>query len=318
MTPHVTVIVCTRDRPRELARCLHALSAQRYPSFDILVVDNGVSDGIADACLARGVACIREPIAGLTRARNLGARAAQGDLVAYIDDDAVAEPGWLSAIAAEFRDPLVAGVAGRTRYLLSPTDALDMSSDEEPGNGPRPRTVVDRSTRDWFTCACFGGIGDGNTMAFRRELLTATVRFDERIGRGRAIDGGDEHIAFMSLIADGYRVVHAPEAVVCHPAPSSTTARRVKRLRDLQSSFVYLLFVAAQFPGHRVELARFLGRAIIKRLRPGRSGRGWPRVSIREVCGSAARGCLQYWQARREWRSPLAPRDATPRVVTLR
>jgi glycosyltransferase involved in cell wall biosynthesis len=332
MTPDVTVVVCTRDRPRELERCLASLSAQRYPRFDILVVDNGAADGIADLCRGRGVACIREAQPGLTRARNLAARAARGDIVAYIDDDAVAEPGWLTAIAAEFADPLVAAVAGRTRYMSAPDDSLEMTGDDAPGDVARPRLVVDRSTRDWFTRACFGGIGDGNTMAFRRQVLTAAVRFDERIGRGRAIDGGDEHIAFVSVIADGYRVVHAPAAVVRHPAPATVAGRRAKRLRDLRSSVSYFIFVAAQFPRHRGELARFLGRAAIKRLRGGGATGAWPRLSLREACDSAARGLLHYWQARREW-PPLPPHDAkyaswgprvamrgtaTPRVVTPR
>ena len=319
MTPHISVIVCTRDRQLELVRCLQALSGQSYPAFDILVVDNGSADGIADRCRALGVPCIREPIAGLTRARNLGARAAHGDIVAYIDDDAVAEPGWLAALAAEFADPQVAGVAGRTRYMIAPADSFAISDDDAPGNAPRPRLVVDRSTPDWFTRACFGGIGDGNTMAFRRQALTATVRFDERIGRGRAIDGGDEHIAFMSLIADGYRVVHAPAAVVRHPAPATAAGRRAKRRRDLQSSVSYFLFVAAHFRGHRGDLARFLGRALLKRLSGGRSAGSWPSLSLRETCGSVTRGLLTYWQARREWRSPVALGGAaTPRVVTLR
>ncbi|HJU41462.1 MAG TPA: glycosyltransferase family 2 protein [Vicinamibacterales bacterium] len=318
MTPHATVIVCTRDRPRELARCLRSLAALEYAALDILVVDNGSTEGIAEVCRARGAACIREPMAGLTRARNLGARAARGEIVAYIDDDAIAEPGWLSAIAAEFTDPLVAAVAGRTRYMIAPDDALEISDAAAPGDAVRARMVVDLATRDWFTRACFGGIGDGNTMAFRRRVLTDAMPFDERIGRGRLIDGGDEHIAFMSVIADGYRAVHAPAAVVRHPAPATVAGRRAKRLRDLQSSVSYFLFVTTQFPGHRAELARFLGRAVIKRLRHRTTDGVWPRLSLRDTWESAARGVLQYWRARGEWLSVPVRGTGTRRVATLR
>lgn len=320
MIPDVTVVVCTRDRPRELERCLSALAEQRYANFDILVVDNGRGEGIAESCRTRGVACIREPQPGLTRARNLGARAARGDIVAYIDDDAVAEPEWLESLVRDFEDGRVAAVAGHTRYMQALGDSLEMTGEPAPHEGRvRARLVVDRGTRGWFTLACFGGIGDGNTMAFRRALLTSAVRFDERIGRGRLIDGGDEHVAFMSLIADGYRVAHAPDAVVRHPAPATAVAQRAKRRRDLRSSIAYLIFVADQFPAYRRDIARFLGQAAVKRTR-GLGGAA-PRspLSLFESLAAIAAGCRLYWRARKEWSSPMpAAGTATPRVVTLR
>ena len=160
-------------------------------------------------------------------------------------------------------------MAGRTRYMKAHGDTLRMSDEDAPGEiGPRPRRSFDRATPDWFTLACLGQIGDGNTMAFRRSLLTSSVRFDERIGRGRLIESGDEHVAFMSLISDGYRVSYAPDAVVRHPMPAEPSLRSAKRFRDLRSSVAYILFLWFQFPGHRIDLARFLRRALLKRV-PG-------------------------------------------------
>ena len=320
MTPHVTVIVCTRDRPRELERCLQALGGQRYADFDILVVDNGSGDTVAEACRLRGAACIREPHAGLTRARNLGARAARGEIVAYIDDDAIAEPEWLTAIVRPFADARVAAVAGHTRYMQALEGTLEMTAADAVGEGRvRPRRTVDRRTRGWFTIACFGGIGDGNTMAFRRSVLTSQVRFDERIGRGRLVDGGDEHVAFMSLIADGYAVVHAPDAVVRHPAPASAAGRRAKRLRDLRSSIAYLLFLADQFPGYRADIARFLCSAVLRRVRGVAATGARAPLRRRDAIAAVAGGCRLYWRARREWPAPSpAAGTATPRVVTIR
>lgn len=320
MAPSVTVVVCTRDRPRELERCLSALADQRYADFDVLVVDNGGGDGVTESCRARGVSSIREPQPGLTRARNLGARAARGDIVAYIDDDALAEPEWLAALVREFEDPRVAAVAGRTRYMKARGDSLEMTGEVAPHEGrKRDRLIVDRTTRGWFTLACFGGIGDGNTMAFRRSVLTSAVRFDERIGRGRLIDGGDEHVAFMSLIADGYRVAHAPDAVVRHPAPGTAPAERAKRRRDLRSSIAYLIFVTAQFPAYRRDIARLLRQAVAKRTGGRRGGVPRPRLSLVESLTAVAGGCRLYWRARKEWSSPVpSAGTATPRVVTLR
>jgi glycosyltransferase involved in cell wall biosynthesis len=323
MVPHVTVIICTRDRAAQLAACLDAVVCQRYPRFDILVVDNGSADPVDDICRQRGAACIIESVAGLTKARNAGARAAQGEIVAYIDDDAIAEPGWLAALAREFDDPAVAAVAGRTKYMKAQGESLRMSAEDAPGEvEARPRRAFDRDTRDWFTLACFGRIGDGNTMAFRREVLINAVRFDERLGRGRLVDSGDEHVAFMSLISDGHRVMHAPAAVVRHPAPAEPALRRAKRFRDLRGSIVYALFLWYEFPGHRRDLARFAGRAVLRRI-PGR-GQAAPAtagLSLVQVIAAVAGGIRRYRKARQEWppRSPIAGstvETVAPRVVT--
>jgi glycosyltransferase involved in cell wall biosynthesis len=320
MTEHVTVIVCTRDRPRELERCLTALGDQDHANFGILVVDNGSVDGIAELCRARGAACIREPLPGLTRARNLGARASRSRIVAYIDDDAIAEPGWLSALVRPFADPEVAAVAGRTQYMKSRGETLEMTAECAAGDGrDRPSVIVDRSTQGWFALACFGGIGDGNTMAFRRHLLTNSVRFDERIGRGKLIDGGDEHVAFMSLISDGHRVAHVAEAVVRHPTPSSDAARRAKRHRDLRSSIAYILFLYAQFPRHRRDIAAFLQQALLRRTRRTSGDTAPPALHAVDALPCLLHGCRLYWRARKEWSAPrIAGGAATPRVVTLR
>lgn len=325
MVPYVTVIVCTRDRPVQLEACLDALAAQSHPHFEVLVVDNGATEAVTDICRQRGVACIREPIPGLTRARNLGARAARSEIVAYIDDDATAEPGWLDALAREFADPTVAAVAGWTRYMKACGDSLRMTEDEAPDEpGPRPHRVFDRGTRDWFALACFGCIGDGNTMAFRRCLLTDSVRFDERLGRGRLLESGDEHVAFMSLISDGYRVTRAPGAVVRHPVPAEASRRRAKRFRDMRASVAYLVFLWLQFPGHRGDIARFLGRALRKRLAGAATpAPAPPDLSGYQVLGAALSGVHVYWKARQEWiphvlRAGRTAEAATPRVVTLR
>ncbi len=324
MVPDATVVVCTRDRPAQLETCLDSLAAQHHPPLEILVVDNGASAAVSDICRARGVACIREPIPGLTRARNLGARAARGEIVAYIDDDATAEPAWLDSLVSEFADPGVAAVAGRTRYMTA-WDGLRMTQDDAPGEpGPRVRQAFDRSTRGWFAQACFGRIGDGNTMAFRRSVLIDAVRFDERLGRGRLLESGDEHVAFMSLISDGYQVVHAPEAAVRHPMPGEPGLRRAKRLRDLRASFAYMIFLWFQFPTHRGDISRFLAEGL--RRRAGGAGVAVPaasRLSAFQVLAAAWSGVRVYVKARREWLpgKSLANRSAAatmPRVVTLR
>src|SRR5579871_4963114 len=91
--PPASVIVCTRDRPEELNRCLCGIMRQGYPEFEVLVIDNAPRDNRTFEVAERwGVRYAVEPVPGLSRARNSGARLSQGEILAYIDDDAVPEP----------------------------------------------------------------------------------------------------------------------------------------------------------------------------------------------------------------------------------
>ncbi|MBI5912301.1 MAG: glycosyltransferase family 2 protein [Betaproteobacteria bacterium] len=301
--PGVTVIVCTRDRPVQLDQCLESLAQQTCRRFDVLVVDNASAHPAREICRRRGVSYMYEPVPGLTRARNLGARAARGEVVAYIDDDATPEPGWLDALVRDFEDPAVAAVSGRIRYMKAHGDTRTMSNEEASSACThRPRGSVDKGTPDWFALACFGGIGDGSSMAFRRAVIERSVAFDERLGRGRLLEGGDEHVAFMSLIASGHRITHAPDAVVRHPYPATPALERARRLRDLRNAIANLMFLWGEFPAHHVDIARFLYRAVLKRV-AGSVTRlpGSARLPRWLVLKAMLGGCLVYWKARREW-----------------
>ena len=300
--PGITVIVCTRDRPLQLEHCLRGLSRQTYSEFDVLVVDNASAFPVLELCRRHGVGYILEPATGLSRARNLGARTARGDLIAYIDDDAIADPGWLNALVREFADPEVAAVCGKYRYMKTHDDPAVMSDDEfTEGIVARPPGRFHRKTPEWFALACFGGIGEGSNMAFRRELVAYACRFDERIGRGRLLDAGEESVMFLSLISRGHSIVRAPEAVIRHPYPAAPTMQRDLRLQQLRTAVAHVFLLWFEFPGYRAEILRHLGRAVRKRLT--RSAvmqvapirlRRWQ--AVRAVLG----GAVLYWKARRE------------------
>ncbi len=105
-TPMISVVVCTCNGGRTLRECLEALGRQRHPHFEIIVVDDGSTDGVQE--IARSFAqvrCLRQEHSGLSVARNLGARAAMGDIIAYTDDDCMADEDWLSHLALGFDDP---------------------------------------------------------------------------------------------------------------------------------------------------------------------------------------------------------------------
>ena len=108
-----SLVICTRDRPNNLRRCLASLAAQTRPPDQVLVVDNASSDDrTRSVAEAAGVCYVREPRPGLDIARNAGARAATGDLVLYTDDDVALHPRWVERIAAAFDAADIMAVTG--------------------------------------------------------------------------------------------------------------------------------------------------------------------------------------------------------------
>lgn len=103
--PRISVIIPTRDRRETLLGCLAALEAQDCPRglFEIIVADDGSGDGTGEAVrplLSGGVRYLRQEGRGPAAARNLGIKAASGDIVLFLGDDMLASPGLLSAHAA--------------------------------------------------------------------------------------------------------------------------------------------------------------------------------------------------------------------------
>lgn len=309
-----TVIVCTHDRPAELERCLEALARLRYPRCEGLVVDNASSDArTRDIAQRRGVACLLEPVPGLSRARNRGARAATADLIAYIDDDAVPEPDWLSALAREFDDPRVMAVTGRTLALDTGASGEPLATGiAEPDFGGLDRLSVDAETPQWFERANFGGLGVGRNMAFRRRAFELWPGFDERLGRGALLEGCEEHKAFFELIDLGYRVVYTPAAVVRHPPPASSAVLRARHLRAATASAGYLTLLLTEQPRYRKATFTYMRQALTGTRRSWRGPETTPRSRIApwwRVALASLAGPLLYARARLDQARPDEPAD---------
>jgi glycosyltransferase involved in cell wall biosynthesis len=308
-TARCTVIVCTRNRPECLNECLASLHAQRYRSFDVLVVDNGSDDRrtyeVARRWQARYVA---SPLIGLSRARNHGASVATTELIAFIDDDAVAHPGWLGRLVDEFTDASIAVVAGRI-LPFGGDEAADPLARAWSGEQRRQHLVVDRSTPDWFAMANFGGIGDGGNMAFRRDVHDTAPLFVVSLGRGAPIDTHEEHFAFYSLIERGYRIAYTPDATVFHPSPSGIDALRARRLNDLTTSAAYMTFLLFEATGHRLAVVKYVldfVRGAPRSWRPSRSPLGGALVPRWRVALALLRGPVLYGRAVWSRRGPIS------------
>ena len=100
-TPAVTVVVPTRGRAAYLEVTLGSLLRQRTGTpHEIIVVDDGSADATRDVAARAGVRCVSHGASrGLNAARNTGIREGRGLLLAFVDDDVEAPPGWLEALA---------------------------------------------------------------------------------------------------------------------------------------------------------------------------------------------------------------------------
>jgi O-antigen biosynthesis protein len=247
-----------------LDECLQAVSRQDYPSFDVLVVDNAPGEQYAREVAARWHArYLLEPTVGLSRARNRGAFACHTEVVAFLDDDAIPDPEWLSGLAREFDDDQVVAVAGRILPLSLETEIEQLFAVVGAfGHSGEQPLRIDRHAPFWFERANFGGIGDGLNMAFRRSVFDSWPGFDERLGRGAPVAGGEEHYAFFKLIDCGYRVVYTPEAVVRHPCPRTWKELETRYLKILTSTTGYCALLLVEEPRYRRMTWKYLVGAL--------------------------------------------------------
>lgn len=318
-SPTCTVVVCTRDRPDNLARCLAAIKRVEYP-LQVVVVDSAPQAFPAGAVAERfGTGYLLEPRAGLSRARNLGAVACSGDIVAYTDDDSLPDVNWLRAMMGHFADPEVAIVTGR---ILPPPG----NEPEDPLLARRGRSgplgeevrILTRETPDWFAAVAFGSAGDGANMAFRRAVFEAWGGFDERFGRGGALNSGEEHLAFVDLLVRGYKLVYEPASVIYHPVAGTRAELRIRLLharRDATANFLYWIFERHEF---RAAALRVITNGVRTRIRRAfaRSTDGISQlVSFKDVSAAVVAGFSMYLRSLRR-NQGLITAAARERVAT--
>ncbi|WP_448614610.1 glycosyltransferase family 2 protein [Modestobacter sp. URMC 112] len=214
----VSVVICTRDRPGELARCLDSLPRQRRPPDEVIVVDNASrGDETREVAGRAGVRYVREDRPGLDVARNTGLLAARSEIVAYTDDDTELHPGWLEHLAGAFDRDDVLAVTGLVLPASLDTEA-QWTFETEWGFG-RGFTRTDfgpdfyRRTRSRGTPAW--KIGAGANMAFRRTVVDEVGLFDERLDVGAAGCSGDSEYWYR-ILAAGWTCRYEPSAVVFH------------------------------------------------------------------------------------------------------
>jgi GT2 family glycosyltransferase len=251
----VSVAVCTHARTATLARALESLMAQRPVVPEILVVDNAPPDEATHDLvtgLYPAVRYVREPVQGLDFARNRALATATGEVVAFLDDDAVADPGWAAALGTVFAaDAAVAVCTGRVEALGEGTEGervFEANGGFSRGLG-RIRLPADAGQplhgRPVPLIAWAVSVGSGCSYAVRRTTALALGGFDEALDLGVALPGGGDHDLLWRALRAGHSVVYEPAALAWHEhRPQAAGAH-------------------AQIVGHQRALLAFLSKHLV-------------------------------------------------------
>jgi len=205
--PNVSVIVCSYNGARTLRQCLDAVASLDYPNYEVIVVNDGSTDDTAAIVQNHPVHLINQPNKGLSAARNVGLAASNGDIVAFIDDDAFPHRCWLQYLAAAFNCSTHVGIGGPN--LPPAGDGLVAECVAVAPGNPLHILLSDETAEHIPGC----------NMAYRREALLAIDGFDTRF---RA--AGDDVDLCWRLQDQGWTIGFCPAAVVWHHRRNSIRA----------------------------------------------------------------------------------------------
>ncbi len=275
----VTVAICTRNRANSLARTLESLRQMTIPdglAWEVVVVDNASRDAtpavLRDFAAKLPLRAEKEPVVGLSRARNRAVAAARGDWLVWTDDDVLVDANWLAAYVAAFRRwPDAAVFGGKVLPLLEPPTP-DWFRAAQPllgylmaqrdfGDAPLP------------LCVAEGRVPFGANYAVRMQEQRGR-QYDPDLGPGSASGRlGEETGLIDAILGAGGTGWWLPDAVVRH----SITAKRQK-----------VGYVFSYFRAHGVT-AGFSGGADDVRLLFGVPRWLWRRLAVRFVRYHASR-----------------------------
>jgi cellulose synthase/poly-beta-1,6-N-acetylglucosamine synthase-like glycosyltransferase len=198
-SPGISVVVAAYNAAATIGDCVAALSNQSMPrdAYEIIVVDDGSTDGTGDIAEGGGAIVLRQAHGGPAVARNAGIAAARGGLVLTTDADCAPAPEWIHEMVAPLSDPTVSGAKGvyRTRQSSIAARFVQVEYEDRYDHTARHRYI------DFV---------DSYSMAYRATVLAAGGGFDPRF---RYLE--DQELSFR-LAAAGHKMLFCPTAVVYH------------------------------------------------------------------------------------------------------
>jgi GT2 family glycosyltransferase len=235
---NITVAIPTLDRPAALARCLEGLLQGSVLPGEVLIINQGQSSAVEQVIerfrsepSPKIVHCPQPP-RGLSAARNLAAREAHYEVIAFTDDDCVPAPDWLARIEQTLKSkPPVDAVGGN----ILPLDA------DSAGQYPVSIRSVQKEKK-FHGRALPWQVGSGGNFAIKRNALLQIGGYDERLGAGSPGKAAEDTDLFYRLLEAGRTIHYVPEVVVYH--------ERQDAARLLQSFWNYSYGIGAFIAKH--------------------------------------------------------------------
>ena len=208
----ITIIIPTYNRKVLLKKCINSLINQSYKDFEIIVVDDGSTDGTKDLIKNyEQIRYLRQENKGPGNARNLGIKNAGGSIIAFTDDDCIPDKDWLKNALHYFDDPAVIGVEGKTlkKGKLTPTSI----------------PIINEYGGKYSTC----------NMFYRLSLLKEIGGFDKRF----RFSGEDSNLARRALKKG--KIVFAKDVKVVHPVKYYDIKGFIKKHKSLKKTYWQVL-----------------------------------------------------------------------------
>jgi glycosyltransferase involved in cell wall biosynthesis len=199
----VSVVVIVLNGVKTIGECLDSLVLQTYPHeyYEILVVDNGSTDGTQKIVTQYPVKLIFQPIRGYAPARNAGVKAANGDVVAFTDADCVVELDWLEKLMKPFDDPRIGLTGGHIAAYPSREPTYVEKFIEEAKFIKEPKTIG-KGIISHLTTA---------NVAYRKKYISQANFFNEKL-----LSCEDVDISRTIQVELGLQAIYVPEAIIYH------------------------------------------------------------------------------------------------------
>ena len=238
--PRVSVVINTYNRARRILATLEGLDRQTYRNFEVLVVNGPSTDDTLEVLRQYGgrIRIGDCPAAGLGPSRNIGIDMAAGEIVAFVDDDAVPRDAWLDRLAEAYAEPMVAGVGGyvfdgvQNRMQWKICICSRLGDPDTEAAAPLERYVGAGADPFLYLPGC--------NMSFRRSVLVEIGGFDERYSYGY-----EDPDVCCRIIDAGYRLLVRDDAIVDHYPAANHARDEARQPRDvynwLRSHMVFAL-----------------------------------------------------------------------------
>jgi glycosyltransferase involved in cell wall biosynthesis len=311
----VSAVICTRNRPELLERALTSLVALDPPASEVLVIDNAPSDERTFNLVSGkfpSVRYVREAAAGLNFARNRALAEARFPIVAFMDDDAVADRNWCGALVETFRTgPQIAAATGRIEALKLETEAQRLFEDNGGfSQGLHPIRLPEDTAKPMNgriapAIAWTSRLGCGCNLAVRKDLARALDGFDNALDMWPLAPGGGDIDILWRMLDSGHRLEYQPAALVWHEHRRDMAGLHSQMVSHQRGTVTFLVkSLRNAHSGTRAPIAIFLVWRLVKpatRLIKRLLGRDpLPVTVLFKIWWGCWAGLFSYGPARRE------------------